>query len=99
MTFKSLFYYFRLSHLPTNALLPGYLVATDSTISEEIMLTVAILGDKCATDYMFYVDVMVNLIILAVDYVSKEDWQRVMKNINRYDVQVMISPKKYIFYH
>ena len=79
--------------------MPFYLEATDSTISEEIMLTVAILGDKCATDYMCYVDVMVNLIILAVDYVSKEDWQRVMKNINRYDVQVMISPKKYIFYH
>ena len=47
--------------------MPFYLEATDSTISEEIMLTVAILGDKCATDYMFYVDVMVNLIILAVD--------------------------------
>ena len=51
------------------------------------MLTVE---EKCA---------MVNLIILTVDYVSKEDWQRVMKNINRYDVQVMISPLKYIFYH
>ena len=66
-----------------------YLETTDYTIREDIM--VAILEDKCAEDYMRYVDVMVNLIILAVNYVSKEDWQRAMRNINKCSGNVFYS--------
>ena len=39
---------------------------------EEMVLKVAILAEKYATDYKWYVDVILNLIRLAGDYVSEE---------------------------
>ena len=48
----------------------------------------AILAEKYATDYKWYVDVILNLIRLAGDYVSEEVWYRVIQIvINREDVQ------------
>ena len=52
------------------------------------VLKVAILAEKYATDYKWYVDVILNLIRLAGDYVSEEVWYRVIQIvINREDVQ------------
>lgn len=52
------------------------------------MLKVAILAEKYATDYTWYVDVILNLIRIAGDYVSDEVWFRVIQIvINRDDVQ------------
>jgi hypothetical protein len=49
---------------------------------------VAILAEKYATDYTWYVDVILNLIRIAGDYVSEEVWYRVIQIvINRDDVQ------------
>ena len=48
----------------------------------------AILAEKYATDYKWYVDVILNLIRLAGDYVSEEVWYRVIQIVvNREDVQ------------
>ena len=47
-----------------------------------------VLAEKYATDYKWYVDVILNLIRLAGDYVSEEVWYRVIQIvINRDDVQ------------
>lgn len=52
------------------------------------VLKVAILAEKYATDYSWYVDVILNLIRIAGDYVSEEVWYRVIQIvINRDDVQ------------
>ncbi len=52
------------------------------------VLKVAILAEKYATDYTWYVDVILNLIRIAGDYVSDEVWFRVIQIvINREDVQ------------
>jgi hypothetical protein len=52
------------------------------------VLKVAILAEKYATDYKWYVDVILNLIRLAGDYVSEEVWYRVIQIVvNREDVQ------------
>ena len=60
----------------------------DYSIREEMVLKVAILAEKYATDYKWYVDVILNLIRLAGDYVSEEVWYRVIQIvINRDDVQ------------
>lgn len=46
------------------------------------------MAEKYATDYKWYVDVILNLIRLAGDYVSEEVWYRVIQIvINREDVQ------------
>ncbi|KAH1181018.1 hypothetical protein KIL84_001952 [Mauremys mutica] len=63
----------------------SYLETADYSIREEI---VAILAEKYAVDYSWYVDTILNLIRIAGDYVSEEVWYRVIQIvINRDDVQ------------
>ncbi|XP_060733121.1 AP-2 complex subunit alpha-2 [Tachysurus vachellii] len=65
-----------------------YLETADYSIREEIVLKVAILAEKYAVDYTWYVDTILNLIRIAGDYVSEEVWYRVIQIvINRDDVQ------------
>ncbi|OXB56597.1 hypothetical protein ASZ78_003147 [Callipepla squamata] len=53
-----------------------------------LVLKVAILAEKYAVDYTWYVDTILNLIRIAGDYVSEEVWYRVIQIvINRDDVQ------------
>uniref|UniRef100_A0A8C9VI97 AP-2 complex subunit alpha n=1 Tax=Scleropages formosus TaxID=113540 RepID=A0A8C9VI97_SCLFO len=66
----------------------NYLETADYSIREEIVLKVAILAEKYAVDYSWYVDTILNLIRIAGDYVSEEVWYRVIQIvINRDDVQ------------
>ncbi|XP_039609083.1 AP-2 complex subunit alpha-2 isoform X3 [Polypterus senegalus] len=66
----------------------NYLETADYSIREEIVLKVAILAEKYAVDYTWYVDTILNLIRIAGDYVSEEVWYRVIQIvINREDVQ------------
>lgn len=52
------------------------------------VLKVAILAEKYAVDYTWYVDTILNLIRIAGDHVSEEVWYRVIQIvINRDDVQ------------
>ncbi|XP_052065520.1 AP-2 complex subunit alpha-2-like isoform X1 [Mytilus californianus] len=65
-----------------------YLESADYSIREEMVLKVAILAEKYAVDYTWYVDVILNLIRISGDYVSEEVWYRVIQIvINRDDVQ------------
>lgn len=50
----------------------SYLETADYHIREEMVLKVAILAEKYAVDYTWYVDIMLNLIRIAGDYVSEE---------------------------
>ncbi|XP_077995107.1 AP-2 complex subunit alpha-2-like [Glandiceps talaboti] len=66
----------------------SYLETADYSIREEMVLKVAILAEKFASDYTWYVDTILNLIRIAGDYVSEEVWYRVIQIvINRDDVQ------------
>ena len=52
------------------------------------VLKIAILSEKYAHDYTWYVDTILNLIRLAGDYVSEEVWYRIVQVvINTPDVQ------------
>ncbi|XP_001641214.2 AP-2 complex subunit alpha-2 [Nematostella vectensis] len=65
-----------------------YLETADYSIKEEMVLKVAILSEKYATDYSWYVDTILTLIRIAGDYVSEEVWYRVIQIvINRDDIQ------------
>jgi AP-2 complex subunit alpha len=51
-------------------------------------LKIAILSEKYAHDYTWYVDTILNLIRLAGDYVSEEVWYRIVQVvINTQEVQ------------
>ncbi|XP_078404943.1 AP-2 complex subunit alpha-2-like [Cetorhinus maximus] len=66
----------------------NYLENADYSIREEIVLKVAILAERYAVDYTWYVDTILNLIRIAGDYVSEEVWYRVIQIVvNRDDVQ------------
>lgn len=66
----------------------AYLELADYSIREEMVLKTAILSEKYATDYNWYVDVILQLIRIAGDYVSDEVWHRVVQVVtNREDIQ------------
>jgi len=53
-----------------------------------MVLKIAILGEKYAVDYKWYLDIMLKLIRIAGDFVSEEIWYWVIQVvINRIDVQ------------
>jgi len=65
-----------------------YLTTADFDIREELVLKIAILAEKFAEDYSWYVDVILQLISLAGDFVSDEIWFRVVQIVtNKEDIQ------------
>jgi len=62
----------------TNELLK-YLQNADFAIREEMVLKIAILTEKYATDIQWYVDISLRLIALAGDHISDEVWQRIIQ--------------------
>jgi AP-2 complex subunit alpha len=56
-----------------------YLAASDLAIREELVLKIAILAERFATEYSWYVDVVLQLISAAGDHVSEEIWYRVVQ--------------------
>uniref|UniRef100_A0A093UW55 AP-2 complex subunit alpha n=1 Tax=Talaromyces marneffei PM1 TaxID=1077442 RepID=A0A093UW55_TALMA len=53
--------------------------SADYAIREEMVLKVAILAEKYATDAQWYIDTSVKLLAMAGDHVSDEVWQRVIQ--------------------
>ena len=66
----------------------NYLATADFAIREDLVLKIAILGEKFAAHYSWYVDVILQLISLAGDFVSDEIWFRVVQIVtNHEDIQ------------
>lgn len=55
------------------------LSVADYAIREEMVLKIAILAERYATDAQWYVDVSLRLLAIAGDHVSEEVWQRVIQ--------------------
>lgn len=74
---------------PIVAELLHYLQNADFAIREEMVLKIAILTEKYATDVQWYVDISLRLIAMAGDHVSEEVWQRVIQIVtNNEELQV-----------
>ncbi|KPI39730.1 AP-2 complex subunit alpha [Cyphellophora attinorum] len=56
-----------------------YLTSADYSLREEMVLKIAILTEKYATEAQWYIDVSLRLLALAGDHVSDEVWQRVVQ--------------------
>jgi len=56
-----------------------YLATADYAIREEMVLKIAILAEKYATDSQWYVDISLRLISMAGDHMNDEVWQRVIQ--------------------
>lgn len=70
---------------PIVAELLKYLQTADYAIREEMVLKIAILTEKYATDVKWYVDISLRLISMAGDHVSDEVWQRVIQIVTNND--------------
>ncbi|KAL1954098.1 hypothetical protein VTO42DRAFT_1753 [Malbranchea cinnamomea] len=65
-----------------------YLQNADYAIREEMVLKIAILTEKYATDARWYIDISWKLLHIAGDHVSDEVWQRVIQIVtNNEDLQ------------
>ncbi|KAI8999428.1 adaptin N terminal region-domain-containing protein [Gaertneriomyces semiglobifer] len=65
-----------------------YLPISDFALREEMVLKIAIITEKFATDYSWYVDVILQLITIAGDNVNNEIWYRVVQIVtNNEDLQ------------
>jgi AP-2 complex subunit alpha len=74
---------------PIVAELLHFLQNADFAIREEMVLKIAILTEKHATDVQWYVDISLRLIAMAGDHVSDEVWQRVIQIVtNNEELQV-----------
>ncbi|KAK9471226.1 Adaptor protein complex AP-2 alpha subunit [Dipodascopsis tothii] len=62
-----------------------YLEVADYAIREDMVIKIAVLAEKTAMDYKWYVDTSIKLISIAGDYVSEEVWQRVVQVISNND--------------
>lgn len=56
-----------------------YLQSADFSLREEMVLKIAILTEKYATDAQWYIDISLRLLAMAGDHVSDEVWQRVIQ--------------------
>ena len=66
-----------------------YLQSADFAIREEMVLKIAILTEKYASDPQWYVDISLRLIATAGDHVSDEVWQRVIQIVtNNEELQI-----------
>lgn len=66
-----------------------HLQVADYAIREELVLKIAILAEKYATDAQWYVDTSLRLLAMAGDHVSDEVWQRVIQIVtNNEELQV-----------
>lgn len=73
-----------------------FLKKSDYSIREELVLKIAILAEKYATDYTWYVKVVLTLISLAGDHVTEEVWHRVLQIIvNHQGVQTFAARISY----
>lgn len=65
-----------------------FLKRSDYSIREDVVLKIAILAEKFAPDFSWYVNIMLTLIKMAGDHVSDEVWHRVVQIIvNKPDCQ------------
>jgi AP-2 complex subunit alpha len=64
--------------------LVAHLVQADAAIREEMVLKIAILAEKYATDLRWYVDTILKLISISGDHVSDAIWHRVVQIVTNH---------------
>jgi AP-2 complex subunit alpha len=64
--------------------LVAHLVIADAAIREEMVLKIAILAEKYATDLRWYVDTILKLISISGDHVSDAIWHRVVQIVTNH---------------
>ena len=62
-----------------------YLMSADYLIREDLVLKIAIMAEKYALDYSWYIDVILQLIQFAGEFVADDVWYRVIQIVTNHD--------------
>jgi len=74
-----------------------YLETAHYEIREELVLKIAILAEKFASDLKWYVNVVLELVALADKYISDDVWHRIIQIVtNNEDLQAFAANESYI---
>jgi len=74
-----------------------YLESAHYEIREELVLKIAILAEKFASDLKWYVTVVLELVALADKYISDDVWHRIIQIVtNNEDLQAYAAHESYI---
>lgn len=74
-----------------------YLQTADFTIRGEMAIRIAVLVEKYATEYQWYVDISLKLLSIAGSHINEDVWQRIVQivvnneNIQSYSVKTVLS--------
>lgn len=74
-----------------------YLQSADFTIRGEMVIRIAVLVEKYATEYQWYVDISLRLLSIAGSHVNDDVWQRVVQivvnneNLQSYSVKTVLT--------
>ncbi|ETO31381.1 hypothetical protein RFI_05740, partial [Reticulomyxa filosa] len=73
-----------------------YLSKAEYAMREEMVLKIAILAEKFATDMKWYINIVLQLITVAGDFVTEDVWHRVVQIVtNNEDLQKYAAQKVY----
>ncbi|KAF9131744.1 hypothetical protein BGX30_012979 [Mortierella sp. GBA39] len=75
-----------------------YLHIADYALREEMVLKIAIMTEKYATEHSWYVDVILQLISSAGDHVGEEVWYRIVQIITNHENLQEYSAKMVLHY-
>ncbi|KAF9975906.1 hypothetical protein BGZ73_000253 [Actinomortierella ambigua] len=75
-----------------------YLHIADYALREEMVLKIAIMTEKYATEYSWYVDVILQLISTAGDHVGEEVWYRVVQIVTNHESLQEYAAKMVLHY-
>ncbi len=83
----------------------AFLPDAELSLKEEMVLKIAILAERYATDYRWYLDTILQIITLAGDYVSDDIWHRVViivtnrEELQLYSADVMFQALQNVHVH
>lgn len=75
-----------------------YLHVADFTLREEMVLKIAILTEKFATEYEWYVDTILRLMSQAGDHVGEEVWYRIVQIVTNTEELQEYAARKVVEY-
>jgi AP-2 complex subunit alpha len=83
----------------------SYLPLSNYELREELVLKIAILAERFAEDFTWYVDVILNLISSSGDFVSEDIWYRVIQivtdrdeKLKKYAAQTVFNVNFYFYF-
>lgn len=75
-----------------------YIATADVQLREEMVVRIAVLAERFATEYQWYVDTMLRLVAVAGQHVSDDVWQRIVQIVVNNEALQVYAAKTLMLY-